>query len=92
MACGAVLKAARRWGYLASQSRIVGVSSGPGMPSGAGEWWSRPSSTTWNEADMKKMVLPCCWAVERRTEKERPSRMVSTVKSIGTVGSPGRTK
>jgi hypothetical protein len=41
---------------------------------------------------MKKIVRPCCWAVERRTEKERPSRIVSTENSIGTVGSPGRTK
>jgi len=28
---------------------------------------------------MKKIVRPCCWAVERRTEKDLPSRIVSTV-------------
>lgn len=41
---------------------------------------------------MKKMVLPCWVAVERRTEKLRPSRMFSTWKVMGTVGSPARTK
>ena len=38
---------------------------------------------------MKKIVLPCCWATERRTENERPSRMFSTWYSIGSLGSPG---
>jgi hypothetical protein len=92
MACGARAKASVRSGYRAIQSAMVGTSSGPGTPVGAGVWWSRPCSATWNDADMKKMVRPFCWAVDRRTENERPSRIFSTTKSIGTVGSPGRTK
>jgi len=41
---------------------------------------------------MKKIGLPCWNATERRTEKDRPSRMFSTWYRIGSAGSPGRTK
>ena len=55
-----LVNAARRLGYLRTQSAMVCTSPGPGTPTGAGVWWSRPSSRTWKDADMKKMVLPCC--------------------------------
>ena len=70
----------------------AGGTGGALMPVGAGSWWSSPCSGTWNDADMKKMVRSCCLAVDRRTEKDRPSRIRSTWNVIGTVGSPGRTK
>ena len=71
---------------------MVGTSSGGGTSSGAGIWWSRPISGRWNDADMKKIGLPCWTATERRTENDRPSRTFSTVYVIGSAGSPGRTK
>ncbi len=81
-----------RSGYGASRSAIVGTSSGGGMPGGAAAWWSRPVSSRWNEAAMRKIGLSCWYATARRTEKERPSRMFSTAYSSGSAGSPGRTK
>jgi hypothetical protein len=51
-----------------------------------------PLLPRWNDAAMKKIGLSCWYATERRTENERPSRMFSTRYSMGSVGSPGRTK
>ncbi len=46
--------------------------------SGASSWWSGPISSTWNEAAMLKMAVPCWMATTRRVVKLRPSRMRST--------------
>ena len=54
-------------------------------------WVEWPDKAT-RDAAMKKMILPCWRATERRTENERPSRMFSTSYSMSSVGSPARTK
>ena len=63
-------------GGLEPVSRVAS-SSGAGT-SGIGNWWERPVSSTWNEADMLKMAWPCWMATTRRVVNERPSRMRST--------------
>src|SRR4051794_26666332 len=57
-----------------------------------GAWWSMPSCSSWNDADSEKIVSPCWTAITRRVENERPSRTRSTRYTIGTLGSPARTK
>ncbi len=52
-------------------------SSGSGT-SGMGNWWVRPGSSAWNEADRWKMARPCWMATTRRVVNDRPSRMRST--------------
>ena len=46
----------------------------------------------YTDADIRKMGFPSWYATERRTEKERPSRMTSTAYSMGRSGLPARTK
>ena len=77
------------YGRIRSSSRSR--SSG-GTTSGIVTWCSMPCSTSWNDADMLKIALPCWTATTRRVVKLRPSRMRSTSYTIGTDGSPGRRK
>jgi molybdopterin/thiamine biosynthesis adenylyltransferase len=44
------------------------------------------------ESSVLKMALPCCEATTRRVVKNLPSRIASTSKRMGMLGSPGRRK
>ena len=45
---------------------------------GALNWWSRPSSSAWNDTSIEKIAWPCWIAVTRRVVKLLPSRRRST--------------
>ena len=59
---------------------------------GAGSACSTPGCGSWNDAASVKITSPRCTARTRRVVNDRPSRIRSTSKTIGTRGSPGRTK
>ncbi len=81
----------KRSAYRGSISAAVGRVSGAGAD-GMAVWWSMPSSRTWKEAERWKIGLPCWTATTRRVVKDRPSRIRSTLYTIGAPGSPGRRK
>ena len=59
---------------------------------GAVAWYSRPCSGVWNDAEQMKICSPSWIATTRRAEKLPPSRLRSTVYTIGLVKSPRRRK
>ena len=75
----------------AARSSQVGSVSGSGA-SGMSSECSKPSSNLWKDTEALKIALPRCCATTRRVVNDDPSRMRSTVKTIGTSGSPGRRK
>ena len=81
------------WLMPPSTSAVVGRSSGRGTPSGMATWWSSAlPAGSWKEQVRARMAFSFWEASTRRTEKERPSRSVSTVNVMGCSASPGRMK
>ncbi len=81
----------KRSAYRGSISAAVGSVSGSGA-AGMGAWCSMPSSWLWKDAERWKIGCPCWTATTRRVVKDRPSRMRSTVYTMGAPGSPARRK
>ena len=72
---------------LARISSSLGSVSGSGT-SGIAIWCEKPSSALWKDALIEKIASPCWMATTLRVVKLPPSRMRSTLKMIGTFGSP----
>ena len=70
---------------------IVGKLSGAGA-CGMSAAWASPDSRSWKEASSEKITRPDWNASQRRVVKLRPSRTLSTAKSMGMLGSPASTK
>ena len=63
-----------------------------GGGTGMASWCSMPDWSVWNDADIEKMFSPCWMALTRRVQNDPPSRMRSTMYTVGARASPGRRK